>query len=116
MVTIFLGSNDANLKSQNPHQHVPLQEYKQLLIDIVEYLMVGIVHIGGFEPVCVGLCVGLCVCELVDVSLWMVDVGWWVWDGGCGMVDVFMGVGLWGDSVGVCADQISIFYYICRIG
>jgi hypothetical protein len=23
----------------------------------------------------------------------MVDVGWWMWDGGCGMVDV--GCGMW---------------------
>ncbi|KAJ8307031.1 hypothetical protein KUTeg_015115 [Tegillarca granosa] len=37
MVTIFLGANDSNL-SANTHQHVPVSEYKQLLIDMVENL------------------------------------------------------------------------------
>ncbi|KAL3837171.1 hypothetical protein ACJMK2_022547 [Sinanodonta woodiana] len=37
-VTIFLGANDSVDKSLNPMQHVPLEEYKQNLIDMVDYL------------------------------------------------------------------------------
>ena len=40
-VTIFLGANDSNVKELNPVQHVPLEEYKQNLVDMVEYLMVS---------------------------------------------------------------------------
>lgn len=39
MVTIFLGANDSNLPG-NSHQHVPAEEYKTHLIDMVEKLQV----------------------------------------------------------------------------
>ena len=35
LVTIFLGANDAVLPDVNPHQYVPLPEYKQNLIEMV---------------------------------------------------------------------------------
>ncbi|OWF53234.1 isoamyl acetate-hydrolyzing esterase 1 homolog [Mizuhopecten yessoensis] len=42
MVTIFLGANDSNLPA-NSHQHVPAEEYKTHLINMVEKLqMLGI--------------------------------------------------------------------------
>ena len=39
-VTIFLGANDSNKLELNPRQHVPVEEYKQNLIDMVNYLNV----------------------------------------------------------------------------
>ncbi|KAF6038639.1 IAH1 [Bugula neritina] len=38
-VTLFLGSNDANLKDINPQQHVPLEEYKSALMYMVHHLI-----------------------------------------------------------------------------
>jgi len=38
-VTLFLGSNDANLEAVNSHQHVPIDEYKSTLAYIAQYLM-----------------------------------------------------------------------------
>eukprot|EP00435_Cladocopium_sp_Y103_P064182 s384_g25.t2 len=35
LVTIFLGANDASIEDQNPGQHVPLEEYKSNLREIV---------------------------------------------------------------------------------
>ena len=29
LITIFFGANDASLEKENPHAHVPLDEYKQ---------------------------------------------------------------------------------------
>ncbi len=39
-VTIFLGANDSNKLELNPRQHVPVEEYKQNLVDMVNYLNV----------------------------------------------------------------------------
>lgn len=47
-VVLFIGSNDANIKSVTPQQHVPLEEYKQSMTDIAHYLMVSWI-IGTFE-------------------------------------------------------------------
>ncbi|XP_049997878.1 isoamyl acetate-hydrolyzing esterase 1 homolog isoform X2 [Alexandromys fortis] len=37
-VTVFFGANDASLKGENPKQHVPLDEYRANLRDMVQYL------------------------------------------------------------------------------
>ncbi|XP_050406651.1 isoamyl acetate-hydrolyzing esterase 1 homolog isoform X1 [Patella vulgata] len=37
-VTLFLGANDSNAGDTNPRQHVPLNEFKQNMADMVEYL------------------------------------------------------------------------------
>ena len=42
MVTIFLGANDSNLPA-NKQQHVPVNEFKQNLVEIVEKIQVLIV-------------------------------------------------------------------------
>ena len=39
-VTLFLGSNDANVHSLNPNHHVPLKEYKESLVAVGQYLLV----------------------------------------------------------------------------
>ena len=39
-ITIFLGANDSN-NQLNPKQTVPIDEYKQNMIDMVTYLLVG---------------------------------------------------------------------------
>ena len=39
MVTVFLGANDSNLPT-NKEQHVPCEEYQQLLGKMVEKLQV----------------------------------------------------------------------------
>ncbi|GFS26526.1 isoamyl acetate-hydrolyzing esterase 1, partial [Elysia marginata] len=38
-MTIFLGANDSNGKELNPRQHVPLEEYRQSLKEMVEFAM-----------------------------------------------------------------------------
>ncbi|GFO20474.1 isoamyl acetate-hydrolyzing esterase 1-like protein [Plakobranchus ocellatus] len=38
-LTILLGSNDSNNKDLNPRQHCPLEEYKQNLQEMVEFVM-----------------------------------------------------------------------------
>ena len=40
-VTIFLGANDSN-NNLNSKQSVPIDEYRQNLIDMVNYLIVSI--------------------------------------------------------------------------
>ena len=42
-LTIFLGANDSNDVALNPHQHCPLEEYRQGLKDMVEFAMVSLV-------------------------------------------------------------------------
>ena len=42
MVTIFLGANDSNLPA-NKQQHVPVNEFKQNLVEIVEKIQVHVV-------------------------------------------------------------------------
>ncbi|XP_026644744.1 isoamyl acetate-hydrolyzing esterase 1 homolog isoform X2 [Microtus ochrogaster] len=37
-VSIFFGANDSSLKGENPKQHVPLDEYRANLRDMVQYL------------------------------------------------------------------------------
>ena len=39
-VTIFLGTNDSNNVELYPRPHVPVEEYKQNLIDMISYLIV----------------------------------------------------------------------------
>ena len=41
-VTLFLGSNDASLKSANPIHHVPLDEYRSSLVDVGQYILVRV--------------------------------------------------------------------------
>ena len=36
LITIFFGANDASLAKENPHHHVPLEEYSQNLKTLVE--------------------------------------------------------------------------------
>ncbi|XP_077997059.1 isoamyl acetate-hydrolyzing esterase 1 homolog [Glandiceps talaboti] len=43
MVTVFFGANDASMLKENPQQHVPIDEYKQNLQKMVDYIVsVGI--------------------------------------------------------------------------
>ncbi|XP_041486285.1 isoamyl acetate-hydrolyzing esterase 1 homolog isoform X2 [Microtus oregoni] len=37
-VTVFFGANDSSLQGENPKQHVPLDEYRANLRDMVQYL------------------------------------------------------------------------------
>lgn len=37
-MVIFLGANDSNLYKGNPHQHVPLEDYKNNLLQMINYL------------------------------------------------------------------------------
>ncbi|CAE7760906.1 Iah1, partial [Symbiodinium necroappetens] len=38
LVTVFFGANDASLLEENPKQHVPLDEYRKNLQEIIEIL------------------------------------------------------------------------------
>ena len=39
-MVIFLGANDSNLREGNPHQHVPLEDYRKNLLHMIDYLHV----------------------------------------------------------------------------
>lgn len=42
-VIILLGSNDANLETVSPNHHIPLQEYRENLIDLCVQLQVNLI-------------------------------------------------------------------------
>lgn len=51
VLVIFLGANDSNWFEKNPRQHVPLDEYKLNLKEMVEFSLVSyiciVLHLGN---------------------------------------------------------------------